>query len=484
MYKGFDAIVGSDYQFTTLGQALSVAKDGWRILVVGTTREACKMTIKANGLHITGTSNIGTYIDFSESQIIFTGNFITMENFSCNIEREGTIQTQGTHTVLNNINLNLGANVREYNINYAFYNSGNYMKVTNFHYKQLNPQTNAGSYNYGIVRNEGSYCSFVNCSFDGGNSPVGSVGMLYLGYNSTISDSHFYMTAAYNSGTTLQAANYCNITNCQFYGAGSNGATAITAGAYNEIAGNYIANTVRGISLSNHYNTVVGNNISCVDFGNCIYQFQDYTTITGNYFQGGGSSATLVKYGSSGVGSVIANNSFKTGSVGYSGSNIQYVTVTGNSFNSITTPVSTTAKIINVLGNSGASEATEKISSLFKNTSGGSLAEGDAVILKSVAANDEVTTTTTAADNKVVGIALGAITNNSTGYICTKGTCTAKVNGTTDIAIGDYLTTYTSAGILAKATAGQTAIAIALAAYTADDSSGLISVRVIPPRVI
>ena len=59
IYKGFDAIVGSDYQFKSLGQVLPIAKDGWRILVVGTTRESSKLTIKANGLHITGVSNIG-----------------------------------------------------------------------------------------------------------------------------------------------------------------------------------------------------------------------------------------------------------------------------------------------------------------------------------------------------------------------------------------------------------------------------------------
>lgn len=484
IYKGFDAIVGSDYQFKSLGQVLPIAKDGWRILVVGTTRESSKLTIKANGLHITGVSNIGTFIDVAESQWTFTGDFLTMENFRCNVERDGSIATQGGYTTLNNINLNLGENVREYSTSYAFYNSGNYMKVTNFHYKQLNPQTNAGSYNYGVIRNEGSYCAFSNCTFNAGNSPVGTVGLLYLGYNSMVTNSTFYMTQPYNSSTSLQASNYCNINNCQFYGSGSNGATAITAGAYNDISNNYITNTVRGISLSNHYNTVVGNNITCIDSGNCIYQFQDHTTITGNYFQGGGSSAVLVKSTSSTTNSVISGNSFKTGGTGINISNYQYLNINGNNFNSVTTAINATAKIINITNNAGASEATEKISAVFKNTSGGSLAEGDAVVLKAVAANDEVTTTTSASDTKVVGIALGAITNNSTGYICTKGTCTAKVNGTADIAIGDFLTTYTSAGILAKATAGQTAIAIALAAYTADDSSGTISVRVIPPRVV
>jgi hypothetical protein len=113
------------------------------------------------------------------------------------------------------------------------------------------------------------------------------------------------------------------------------------------------------------------------------------------------------------------------------------------------------------------------------------LAAGDIVVLKSVAAGDEVTTTTTAGDNKVLGMALESINDNSFGYVLIEGKTTQlKVDGTTDIAIGDFISTFTTAKIGQKATSGHTAIAIALEAYTADDSLGVIDALLIPPRTV
>lgn len=77
-----------------------------------------------------------------------------------------------------------------------------------------------------------------------------------------------------------------------------------------------------------------------------------------------------------------------------------------------------------------------------KNTSGGALAAGDVVILKSVAAGNEITTTTTQGDDKVFGMVAEAIANNAYGQVQVAGkTVALKVNGVTDIAIGDFLGT-------------------------------------------
>lgn len=96
---------------------------------------------------------------------------------------------------------------------------------------------------------------------------------------------------------------------------------------------------------------------------------------------------------------------------------------------------------------------------------------------------EAVNTTTTAGDDKVFGMAEETITNGSTGSFQTLGKTTKlKVNGTTDISIGDFLTTYTEAGISAKAIAGDMVYAIALEAYTANDSNGVIDARLISPR--
>ena len=136
-------------------------------------------------------------------------------------------------------------------------------------------------------------------------------------------------------------------------------------------------------------------------------------------------------------------------------------------------------------GNSGVDFQMRKEFVRMKNTSGGALAAGDLVILKSVAAGDEVTTTVTGGDDKVFGIAIEAISDTAYGRIQRLGkTTTLKVNGTTDIAVGDFLTAYTSAGIAAKAAAGDMVFAVALEAYATNDSSGVIDAILIEPKLI
>lgn len=123
---------------------------------------------------------------------------------------------------------------------------------------------------------------------------------------------------------------------------------------------------------------------------------------------------------------------------------------------------------------------------LMKNTSGGALARGDVVILKAVASGDEVTTTTTTGDTKVFGMVQDAsIADNAWGMILVEGyTVSLKVDGTTDIAIGDYLSTFTTAKIAKKASAGEIAFAIALEAYATNDSLGVIDALLVKVRQI
>ena len=121
----------------------------------------------------------------------------------------------------------------------------------------------------------------------------------------------------------------------------------------------------------------------------------------------------------------------------------------------------------------------------MKNTSGGSLVAGDVVVWKAVANGDEVTTTTTAGDDQVFGMMAEGTANNAYGYVMLEGfTTQLKVNGTTDINIGDFLTTFTTAKIAAKASTGDMVFARALEAYTANDSSGVIDALIIKPRLI
>ena len=115
---------------------------------------------------------------------------------------------------------------------------------------------------------------------------------------------------------------------------------------------------------------------------------------------------------------------------------------------------------------------------IMKNNSGGALAAGDVVILDtSDSAGLSVTTTATANDPKVFGVVTTGGNDQADITICVGGACgdVVKVDGTADIAVGDPLATFTTVKIAAKgayATGG--IFAIALEAYTTDNSSGVI----------
>ncbi|NTW31556.1 MAG: hypothetical protein HGB12_02850 [Bacteroidetes bacterium] len=135
--------------------------------------------------------------------------------------------------------------------------------------------------------------------------------------------------------------------------------------------------------------------------------------------------------------------------------------------------------------NMGAAAPEEKETMKMKNASGTVLVAGNVVVLNSVAAGNEITTTTTKGDSKVLGMVVDAIAGAATGYIQVLGKTTLlKVNGTTPIAIGDFLTTYTTAGIACKAGAGDMAFAIALEAYATAGDGGVIDALLITPRTI
>lgn len=114
---------------------------------------------------------------------------------------------------------------------------------------------------------------------------------------------------------------------------------------------------------------------------------------------------------------------------------------------------------------------------LAKNNSGGARSRGEVVVLdraNSTKGQLYFTTTTTANDEDVLGMVYETIQSGAIGKVQVFGpTHSLKVNGTTDIARGDLLGTYTSAGIAQKTTfAG--AFATAFEAYATNDSSGVV----------
>lgn len=123
---------------------------------------------------------------------------------------------------------------------------------------------------------------------------------------------------------------------------------------------------------------------------------------------------------------------------------------------------------------------------IMKNTSGGELNVGDVVVLKATASGDEIDVTTTAGDDNVYGMVDVTIAHGSWGRVLVEGyTTRLKVDGTTDIAIGDFLSTYDlTSKVAQKASSGDMAFAKALEEYTTDDSNGVIDALIIKPRKI
>ena len=129
-------------------------------------------------------------------------------------------------------------------------------------------------------------------------------------------------------------------------------------------------------------------------------------------------------------------------------------------------------------GGSRGNESGPIVTVFAKNTSGGAIARGDIVIIDTTNSSADllqVTTTTTLNDVKVVGMVYDlSIASNGVGKIQIWGpTSFLKVDGTTDIAVGDMVGTFTTAKIGAKSL-GQGGFAQAYEAYATNDSAGVV----------
>lgn len=110
------------------------------------------------------------------------------------------------------------------------------------------------------------------------------------------------------------------------------------------------------------------------------------------------------------------------------------------------------------------------------NDSGAAVTRGDLVMQDTAKGRNYFTTSTGGNDNKIIGMAAEAMANGAKGLVQVYGpTKYLKVNGTADIAAGDFISSYTEAGIGQKGTIGSgNCIALANEAYTTNDSAGVI----------
>ncbi len=322
---------------------------------------------------------------------------------------------------------------------------------------------------------------------------TGTHGIYFIGNYSIIEDSiitGFTTSSKYGIAYT---GSYCRI-----YGNYIYAERALRPGNFNTIIGNYIngIDSAYGI-MTGYYNSFSGNLINCGIFIN-----GGDVQITGNYFWGGSSYKIYI---SNYTNNVITGNQFYYAGV-FVGAGGQYNVISGNTFryghglllygtyntvigNTIDDGASFTIGSASNIAKDNIGDGVDITKNIdgvrMKNTSGGSLVAGDTVVLKAVAAGNEVTTTVNQGDDLVFGMLEEGIANAAYGYVQTLGKTTKlKVDGTTDIAIRDFIGTFTTAGIGMKAAAGDMAFAIALEAYTTNDSLGVIDALIISPRKI
>ncbi len=256
-------------------------------------------------------------------------------------------------------------------------------------------------------------------------------------------------------GTNPPLTRYCTVTGNVIDSSGNDG-IHVRSGGYNTISGNVIRNSGRyGIYFTKaggdnaEFNTVVGNLI-LNSSSEGIYEENgnaDYNLFTGNYLKGDLSgSGDYYEEAINGLHSQSYND--------FWAANYHYAKV-------------------------------ERRIRMYKNYQSFNIPAHSIVIKeKSTSRAYAINTTTVKGDDLVLGVVIENISANTPGFVMLEGQTKLRVNGITDIHKGDFLGTYTEAGVACKAESGDMAIAIALADYTADDSNGLIDVLVCTPRKI
>lgn len=213
--------------------------------------------------------------------------------------------------------------------------------------------------------------------------------------------------------------------------------------------------------------------------------------ISNNYFHdnyGGGRHTINGRFSKL----TISNNNFYKCGLGTSYIQAAGITITGNVASDYTTDFDLFASGFrsysyfygaNIANNysSDSGDINTKTSMREIGGTGLSLEFGD-VVVREATSPSKVVTTTTAGDYAVIGVVQESGSTGDDVFVQEEGLLYyVKVDGTVDIAIGDYLCTSTTAGVAEKAGTGDTAFAIATQAYSTDDANGTIEALLIKP---
>lgn len=494
-----DASGGGDY--TTIDDALDNVTTGQTIFIKsGTYTLAATRFFTTAEVYLIGEDNMNTTIDIGTYVFSFSPNNGSFSNLNCQIST-GRFQFSGNDMLIKDCVFESSGLGR------AIYGSGPRIIFTNNRFIGTNTTSNDSS---------------DKISFDGAdqiitdNDFAGSARsrdfIVTNGNFSIFSNNKIRITSSTTSTTRYAVYGGVNTFISDNIITTSSPSTPINGIYGNIVKDNWIENFYYSISTTSSDNGVIENNFikstntTVAIIGIKTQSNNDFTHIKDNYIFGNTQSSSIGIQVQSGdvfiTGNVVtrivkpldntagsANNCIITNNDFSGGNNISINNpkMFKNNRLSDVPSISLTSLSENVdmSGNYPTSAIVESQVYRMKNTSGSTINAGDLVVYKAVAAGDEITTTTTGGDNKVFGMATQSISNNAYGIIKVKGsTKILKVDGTTDIAIGDYISTFTTAGIGQKAASGDTAIAIALEAYTADDSLGVIDALIISPLKI
>jgi hypothetical protein len=304
---------------------------------------------------------------------------------------------------------------------------------------------------------------------------------------------------------------YFSMEGCIIQGIDINASSSIIIPPTTEmrIVDNYISmdNTTKFSEGDMPIKTIIANNVfklaQDISWSSGVFLLSDTAGIVnGNMFEGYSSAKPIdsVIEHRNYFSAVITNNYFNSVNYGFVFTNTAgALNISGNTFDNSLNPIYCTTK--SKLGKAIIADNTyedctgstntanlvsERRVSTMRNGTGGDSVAGSIVVIKNTATGgNEFTTTTTQGDSLVCGMCLESNASEYNCAILTNGvTDSLKVNGTDNIAVGDYICASTVAGIGVKAGYGDTAIAIALEAYTTDDSSGVIDALIIEPKYI
>lgn len=476
-------VAASGGTHTTLGAAIAAATAGDTIWVrEGTYAEAAITSALAN-ITIIGENPETAVISMGANVLTLSGAGVTVKNvgLSCTT---GNFLISGANSTL------MGCTITSTNATNTMLFRSNYGRVIGNRFENTGSNSNRTL----AIEGTGTYAIVSSNTFQiSASSSSSSVGIIHLGLtNISCTGNTITVAAGGSTAPVIRAAGeHTTVSGNTIYGAGF--VYGIILGAQRCVAqANVIYIAYVGIqTTSSGARCVIANNVVFISRngadGYGIEVGTDDCTVNGNYCANAsttaGSGITVVGVRTN---NVISNNRVRDFA---NGINIQgastNTSISGNNLENVTTAIVDSGVGTDAVNNMGVSTLFERRHMRMKNTSGAALAAGDVVTYKAVAAGDEVTTTTTAGDTRVYGMAVAAISSTAYGYVQILGKTTAlKVNGTTAIAVGDYLTTFTTAGIAAKAAAGQMAFAIALEAYAVADSAGVIDAVLVTPRLI